>query len=266
MIFPLPGHENDWHDTFGACRPLVGPGAGSCTRRHEGQDISAPLGTPLLAVTDGTASRTSSGAGGQGVNIDTADGYRFYYAHLGSYSPNVPVGGGPVKEGDVVGYVGMTGQTTGPHLHFGVYRNGAAINPAPFLTGAQPGKALQGDATGGIGLDDIPQPIGIPGIPFIPGLDLGDIPNPFDTVDDLAGAVKATGELLLAPAVLVTRGLAWIANRDNWSRIAQVSAGITLIGLGGVVMFRDVLADAATVSLNPAGAVTGLTDDAGAPE
>lgn len=105
-------------------------------RQHQGQDIFAPRGTPILSATDGYIIRIGENSlGGQTVSVVGAGGRVYYYAHLDSYAPHI-------KEGDyvttktVLGYVGTTGNAAGtpPHLHFGVYSSGGAINPLPLLT------------------------------------------------------------------------------------------------------------------------------------
>ncbi len=105
----------------------------SGTRSHEGIDIFAPRDTPVVAVTDGIAHTETNDLGGNVVWL--RDGLigatRYYYAHLDRWAIDGSV---RVREGDVLGYVGNTGnaRTTSPHLHFGVYDDGA-IDPAPFL-------------------------------------------------------------------------------------------------------------------------------------
>ncbi len=102
-------------------------------RSHDGIDIFAPRGTPVVAVTDGIAHTGTNGLGGNVVWLH--DGVigatRYYYAHLDRWAIDGRV---RVREGDVLGYVGNTGnaRTASPHLHFGVYDDGA-IDPAPFL-------------------------------------------------------------------------------------------------------------------------------------
>ena len=104
-------------------------------RLHQGQDIFAPRGTPILSATDGYIIRIGENSlGGQTVSVMGAGGRVYYYAHLDSYAESI-------KEGDyvttkkVLGYVGTTGNAAGtpPHLHFGVYAAGGAINPLPLL-------------------------------------------------------------------------------------------------------------------------------------
>lgn len=101
-------------------------------RHHEGVDIFAPRNTPVLAVVDGVASPRSSKLGGNTVWLRTGDG-SFYYAHLERAAITFRQ---KVKAGDVLGYVGNSGNaiTTPPHLHFGFYRRPlGAIDPTPML-------------------------------------------------------------------------------------------------------------------------------------
>ncbi len=104
-------------------------------RRHEGQDIFAPRGTPILSATEGYIVRIGENRlGGQIVSVIGAGGRVYYYAHLESYAPGIEEGDF-VDTTSVLGYVGTTGNAAGtpPHLHFGVYSTGGAINPLPLL-------------------------------------------------------------------------------------------------------------------------------------
>ena len=115
-------------DTWGAPR---GDG-----RRHEGQDIFAPRGTPILSATNGYVYKIGeNNLGGQTVSVIGSGGRVYYYAHLDSYAPGLEVGD-RVSTRTVLGFVGTTGnaQGTPPHLHFGVYTFNGAINPLPLLT------------------------------------------------------------------------------------------------------------------------------------
>jgi len=104
-------------------------------RKHEGQDIFAPRGTPILSGTNGYIYKIGeNNLGGQTVSVISAGGRIYYYAHLDSYARGIAVGD-RVTTRTVLGYVGTTGnaQGTPPHLHFGVYTFGGAINPLPLL-------------------------------------------------------------------------------------------------------------------------------------
>ena len=108
-------------------------------RRHEGQDIFAPRGTPILSATSGYIIRIGENSlGGQTVSVMGAGGRVYYYAHLDSYAPRIEEGD-YVTTKTVLGYVGTTGNAAGtlPHLHFGVYSSGGAINPLPLLSDRQ---------------------------------------------------------------------------------------------------------------------------------
>jgi len=105
-------------------------------RHHEGQDIFAPRGTPILSATRGVIYNIGeNNLGGQTVSVIGAGGRVYYYAHLDSYARNIKVGD-LVTTRTVLGYVGTTGnaQGTPPHLHFGIYTPTGAINPLPLLT------------------------------------------------------------------------------------------------------------------------------------
>ncbi|MEA2205563.1 MAG: peptidoglycan LD-endopeptidase LytH [Blastocatellia bacterium] len=105
-------------------------------RRHEGQDIFAPRGTPILSATEGYVVKIGpNNLGGQTVSVIGAGGRIYYYAHLDSYATNL-FEGDYVTRQTVLGYVGTTGNADGtpPHLHFGVYARGGALNPLPLLS------------------------------------------------------------------------------------------------------------------------------------
>jgi len=105
-------------------------------RRHEGQDIFAPKGTPILSATNGYIYKIGeNNLGGQTVSVIGSGGRVYYYAHLDSYARGIAVGD-RVSKRTVLGYVGTTGnaQGTPPHLHFGIYTFTGAINPLPLLT------------------------------------------------------------------------------------------------------------------------------------
>ena len=98
-------------------------------RPHHGVDYCAPLGTPVHAIGDGVVIKKGFiGGAGNMVKIKHNSVYATTYMHLSKYGAGVNVGS-YVKQGDVIGYVGSTGLSTGPHLDFRVYKNGQAINP-----------------------------------------------------------------------------------------------------------------------------------------
>lgn len=93
---------------------------------HAGIDIGAASGTPIYAVESGTASLSTGSGYGNLVIIDNGAGLQEYYGHMSGFAID---DGQSVKKGDVIGYVGSTGNSTGPHLHFGVMQNGEWIDP-----------------------------------------------------------------------------------------------------------------------------------------
>jgi murein DD-endopeptidase MepM/ murein hydrolase activator NlpD len=99
-------------------------------RMHEGIDIAAPSGTPIRAVAGGTIIYTGYMSGyGNITIIDHGNGLATAYAHQSGFA----LGGGSVSQGTVIGYVGMTGNSTGPHLHFEVRVNGSPVDPMGYL-------------------------------------------------------------------------------------------------------------------------------------
>lgn len=102
---------------------------------HMALDIAAPVGTPIVAANSGTVVKVDVGSydGGYGNNvyIDMGNGYESHYAHMSSV--NVSAGQSVVGGSTVVGWIGLTGRTTGPHLHFEILRNGVLINPTSVL-------------------------------------------------------------------------------------------------------------------------------------
>ncbi|HWW60927.1 MAG TPA: M23 family metallopeptidase, partial [Thermoanaerobaculia bacterium] len=107
-------------------------------RKHRGIDIFAKRGTPIVAVTDGIVSYIGDQPkGGHCLWLTTESGASFYYAHLDRWAPGL-YEGMEVQSGDLLGYVGNTGNavTTPPHLHFGVNQNDEMVNPYPILTRA----------------------------------------------------------------------------------------------------------------------------------
>lgn len=125
---PVAGiRASQLRDSWGAAR--------SGGRSHEGIDIPARRGTPVLSVSHGMVSAVQERElGGNTVSVTGPGGYSHYYAHLDSYGRYLP--GDEVAVGDTLGYVGDTGNAKGtaPHLHYGIYTSGGAINPFPLLT------------------------------------------------------------------------------------------------------------------------------------
>ncbi|MCS6869105.1 MAG: peptidoglycan DD-metalloendopeptidase family protein [Thermus sp.] len=113
---------------FGLRRNPFGPGY----EFHDGLDFSAPYGTPVYATGSGVVARAGwMGPYGLAVLLDHAEGYQSLYGHL---SRLLVRPGERVEKGQVLGYVGSTGRSTGPHLHYSVYRYGAPLDPRPYLS------------------------------------------------------------------------------------------------------------------------------------
>ena len=98
-------------------------------RPHTGVDYAAPKGTPVMTIGDGTVTSIKyEGAGGKTIRIRHNSVYSTAYLHLSGYAKGLKVGQ-RVRQGQVIGYVGSTGRSTGPHLDFRVWKNGTPINP-----------------------------------------------------------------------------------------------------------------------------------------
>ncbi|MDY7394911.1 M23 family metallopeptidase [Aureibaculum sp. 2210JD6-5] len=103
-------------------------------KMHKGMDFTAPTGTPIYATGNGVVDRADNNASGFGehIEIDHGFGYKTIYAHLSKYNVKR---GQKVKRGDLIGFVGNTGRSSGPHLHYEVHKNGKPINPINFYYG-----------------------------------------------------------------------------------------------------------------------------------
>ncbi|ANP47649.1 M23 family metallopeptidase [Candidatus Viadribacter manganicus] len=135
LIVPVAGVQaSALTDTWGATR--------SQGRTHEGIDILAPMGTPVRAAADGHIEKFFDSERG-GITIyqfDTSERFVYHYAHLSSRAPGL-VEGDVVEQGDVIGYVGMSGNAPIPHLHFEIQRltpdrrwwEAESMNPYPLL-------------------------------------------------------------------------------------------------------------------------------------
>jgi len=101
---------------------------------HAGMDFSAKMGTPIYATGDGVVDRADNTASGYGnhIVIRHGFGYETLYGHLSKYKVRA---GQRVKRGDVIGYVGSTGRSEAPHLHYEVHKNGEVVNPLNFYYG-----------------------------------------------------------------------------------------------------------------------------------
>lgn len=106
------------------------PTAGASTN-HQGVDLAGPEGTPIYATKSGTVTvATSSRSAGNYVTINHGGGYSSIYMHMQYY---VVSKGDTVKQGQLIGYMGSTGVSTGSHLHFGIIKDGAYVNPANYM-------------------------------------------------------------------------------------------------------------------------------------
>ena len=101
---------------------------------HEGMDFSAKTGTPIYATGDGVVARADNTASGYGNHIVIRHGYGYetLYGHLSKYKCRA---GQRVKRGDIIGYVGSTGRSEAPHLHYEVHKGGEVVNPINFYYG-----------------------------------------------------------------------------------------------------------------------------------
>lgn len=98
-------------------------------RPHTGVDYAAPAGTPVYAVADGTVTMAGwGGGGGNTIKIKHAGGMQTGYLHLQKFAKGITVGS-YVSQGDVIGYVGSTGTSTGPHLDYRIWQNGTPVDP-----------------------------------------------------------------------------------------------------------------------------------------
>ena len=103
-------------------------------KKHYGMDFTAPTGTPIYATGDGVVKRADQRSSGYGkhVRIDHGFGYISLYAHMSKYNVRR---GQKVKRGDLIGFVGNTGRSQAPHLHYEISKNGTKINPINFYYG-----------------------------------------------------------------------------------------------------------------------------------
>ena len=121
---PLSFTRISSHFSYGRMHPIL-----KVVRAHTGVDYAAPMGTPVMAIGDGTVidKRYANGSGNF-VKIRHNAVYTTAYLHFSKFAEGIHIGQ-RVRQGDVIGYVGMTGHATGPHLDFRVWKNGTPINP-----------------------------------------------------------------------------------------------------------------------------------------
>lgn len=123
MLTPINGARLSSH--FGRRRhPILG-----YTRAHNGTDFAAPTGTPIMAAGNGVVERANRyGSFGNYVRIRHPNGFETAYAHLNGFARGIAAGS-RVTQGQIIAYVGTTGRSTGPHLHYEVHLNGRPVNP-----------------------------------------------------------------------------------------------------------------------------------------
>jgi murein DD-endopeptidase MepM/ murein hydrolase activator NlpD len=115
-------------------------------RAHRGVDYAAPSGAPVVSIAAGrVVSATFDRANGRMVRIRHASGYESYYLHLSAFAPGMRAGAS-VSQGETVGRVGATGLATGPHLHYGLKKNGVFVNPLREHRNLPPGDPVPASA------------------------------------------------------------------------------------------------------------------------
>lgn len=109
-------------------------------RNHKGVDLAAPTGTPVFATADGVVSRADVfSTYGLYISLQHGAALETRYAHL---SRLAVAAGQRVNKGDIIGYVGSTGRSTGPHLHYEVRMDGVAVNPIPYMVKSEAQQAF----------------------------------------------------------------------------------------------------------------------------
>jgi len=137
MITPIDGARLS--SGYGMRRhPILG-----YSRMHKGLDFAAPYGTPIMAAGDGVVEFVGRNGGyGKYIRIRHANEYKTVFGHMSSFAQGIR-NGVRVKQGEIIGYVGSIGISTGPHLHYEVLYRGKNINPSSIKT--PPGRILEGE-------------------------------------------------------------------------------------------------------------------------
>lgn len=156
---------------------------------HTGIDIGCRAGTPIYASHDGNVTFVGwNGPYGNQVKV-TASGFETWYNHMSRTAVNK---GDVVSAGKIIGYIGSTGQSTGPHLHFELRVNGKDVDPSPYLNGAS-----------------VPNDGIVPAGNPIPGV---------DEAKAVYDAIKASLDVF-----------AWLTDTKNWFRIGMILGGAVLL-------------------------------------
>ena len=113
------------------------------SRMHQGLDFAAPTGTPIMAAGDGIVEYAGrKGSYGNYIRLRHPNEYHTIYAHMSRFASGIRQGA-RVRQGEIIGYVGTTGMSTGPHLHYEVHHRGSHVNPSTVDT--PPGRTLKGE-------------------------------------------------------------------------------------------------------------------------
>ncbi len=179
LVFPVFGRAASFSNDFGA--PRAGTGW------HHGIDIFAGTGTPVLAVADGELYSVGVNTlGGNRLWLRDTAGNTYYYAHLSAYAANV-ADGRKVRAGDIIAFVGNTGQavTTPPHLHFEIHPgDGASVNPYPYLQAWRHGTTVTSAEAAGLSPLAVPTADALSAartVPAVAGATLVGVDRPGDT-------------------------------------------------------------------------------------
>lgn len=212
--FPVAG-DADWRDDWLEAR------FGPPFHLHQGTDIFAPRGTPVRAVADGVVRFEDGGLGGKSSYVTLPDGTFYYMAHLDGY-PRTLSSGAAVKQGDIVGYVGDSGNAAGgsTHVHYEIHpRGGAAVNPKPILDGWL-AEAIAG-ATGLLATNNVGVPRAITGAGALRRFQDQSPAASGRTVGPLlwASSVSAGGGTLRLAEIQIAR----LAGRVDWDRRSSVA-------------------------------------------
>jgi murein DD-endopeptidase MepM/ murein hydrolase activator NlpD len=138
--FVWPAHPTVISQGFGPSTLTFEPPYAGFAHFHTGLDLAGALGTPVLAAADGVVVAATDGSTGYGNHVILAHGNDVLslYGHLEMFGVTV---GQTVKQGQLIGLLGSTGNSTGPHLHFEVRVQNQPVDPAPFLPALPPGAA-----------------------------------------------------------------------------------------------------------------------------